>query len=76
MGSSRDIRKAHRSSPSFTRPHPYLPPTRASFIASWSSSVPRRSNQVQAQTHSPFATDPAVQAYLQLKMAMMKKTGT
>lgn len=57
--------------------HPYLEPTRASSIESWNLSVPGRSIQAHAQRQQPSVSDPAILAYLQVKMALLRrKTGS
>jgi hypothetical protein len=47
--------------------HPYLPDVKADDIRSWSAAVPiKQANAVQEE----YEFEPAVQAYLQAKMAL------
>lgn len=67
-------RSEHRQT---SRSHPYLEPRHASSIESWNLSVPGRSIQAHTQRQQSSASDPAVLAYLQLKMALLRrKTGS
>ncbi|KAL1644464.1 hypothetical protein SLS58_004378 [Diplodia intermedia] len=45
----------------------------ASSIESWNLSVPGRSMQAHTQRQQSSASDPAVMAYLQLKMALLRR---
>ncbi|KKY28133.1 hypothetical protein UCDDS831_g00498 [Diplodia seriata] len=56
-----------------SRSHPYLEPRHASSIESWNLSVPGRSIQAHTQRQQSSASDPAVMAYLQLKMALLRR---
>ncbi|KAH9859326.1 hypothetical protein IAQ61_011107 [Plenodomus lingam] len=59
---------------SFTSPHPFLTPGRASTISSWTSTLPERSSgahqQCQSESKTPEAT---VEAYRLLKLALFSK---
>lgn len=61
-------------------PHQFLPESQASSIQSWARGVPERpaaperppnGYQIDTSTYSP--SDPAIQAYLRLKLALLTK---
>ncbi|TID22787.1 hypothetical protein E2P81_ATG01920 [Venturia nashicola] len=61
-------------------PHQFLPESQASSIQSWARDVPSRlaaperpPNGYQIDTSTYSSSDPAIQAYLRLKLALLTK---
>lgn len=52
--------------------HRYLGDSEANAIRSWSKGVPSKSGKSQ----TPTAQDPAIQAYIEAKMALLQGTKT
>ncbi|PSN74312.1 hypothetical protein BS50DRAFT_581138 [Corynespora cassiicola Philippines] len=60
-----------------TMAHPFLPPSRASTITSWTISVPeRRSRMVLGSENEQRSRDATIEAYRQLKLALFSKAQT
>ncbi|KAF2245883.1 hypothetical protein BU26DRAFT_507557 [Trematosphaeria pertusa] len=70
--SSQDMSLAPPPSPSSM--HPFLPPSRASTITSWTSSLPERGSRCHPSSdRDALSRDAAIEAYRQLKLALFSK---
>jgi hypothetical protein len=53
--------------------HPFLPPSRASTISSWTSSIPDRPHHQTDPDKETMSKNAAIEAYRQLKLAIFFK---
>ncbi|EUC41039.1 hypothetical protein COCMIDRAFT_107209 [Bipolaris oryzae ATCC 44560] len=54
--------------------HPFLTPTRASDISSWTLSVPERSSNSSTQSTDAQSRQAAIEAYRQMKAALFSRS--